>query len=194
MKNILMTANTLSNIWRGQRINVQPILIDYVDASYLTHDDAKSHSGMCYSLGENSTACFFSKSSKQKLVTRSSAEAELYALDTSVCDKQWFRKILEFLGNKQLEPTTIYDDNMSTITLAATNIEPKDCSKHINMRYHYCKEAIKNKEIYLAYISEKEQIADILTKNVTSMADFKRLRGRLMNIHSHPQFTDQTSK
>ena len=148
----------------------------------------------CYSLGDNSTACFFSKSSKQKLVTLSSAEAELYALDTSVCDIQWFRKILEFLGNKQLEPTTIYEDNMSTITLAATNTKPNDCSKHINMRYHSCKEAIKNKEIYLAYISTKEQIADILTKNVTSMADSKRLRGRLMNIHSHPQFTDQTSK
>ena len=71
--------------------NVQPILIGYVDASYLTHEDAKSHSGMCYSLGEKSTACFFSKSSKQKLVTRSSAEAELYALDTSVCDIQWSR-------------------------------------------------------------------------------------------------------
>ena len=49
-------------------------LIGYADASYLTHHDAKSHSGLAYSLGEGSTACFFSKSSKQKLVTRSSGK------------------------------------------------------------------------------------------------------------------------
>ena len=74
-------------------------LIGYADASYLTHYDAKSHSGLAYSLGEGSTACFFSKSSKQKLVTRSSAEAELYALDQCVCDIEWFRAILKFLEN-----------------------------------------------------------------------------------------------
>ena len=104
------------------------ILIAYVDASYLTHDDAKSHSGMCYSLGENSTACFFSKSAKQKLVTRSSAEAELYALDISVCDVQWFRKVLQFLDNTQTEPTIIHEDNMSAMTLATHETKPKDCS------------------------------------------------------------------
>ena len=163
---------------------VKPILVGYVDASYLTHEDAKSHSGICYSLGQGSTACFFSKSAKQKLVTRSSAEAELYALDISVCDVQWFRKVLQFLDNTQTEPTTIYEDNMSAMTLATHETKPKDCSKHINMRYHYCKDAIKNKEIYLEYINTKDQIADILTKNITSISEFKRLRALLMNIQN----------
>ena len=82
-------------------------LIANVDASYLTHEDSKSHSGICYSLGEGNTACFFSRSAKQKLVTRSSAEAELYALELSNIDIQSFRAILKFFGVTQFKPTKI---------------------------------------------------------------------------------------
>ena len=32
-----------------------------VDASYLIHEDSKSHSGICYSLGEGNMACKVSK-------------------------------------------------------------------------------------------------------------------------------------
>ena len=56
------------------------------------------------------------------------------------------------------------------------------------MRYHYCKDAIKNKEVYLEYINTKDQIADILTKNISSISEFKRLRALLMNIqHTDPK-------
>ena len=64
------------------------------------------------------TACFYSKSNKQKLITRSSAEAELIALDLCVVDIVWFRSMLEFLGAKQLQPTIIYEDNQSAMLLA----------------------------------------------------------------------------
>ena len=156
-------------------------LIGYADASYLTHQDAKSHSGLAYSLGEESTACFFSKSSKQKLVTRSSAEAELYALDQCVCDIEWFRTILKFLGSEQLNPTTIFEDNQSAMALAEGNTKVRNCSKHLNMRYFYCKQAIKNKEVTLKYINTKFQVADILTKYIINFKEFLRLRSLLMN-------------
>ena len=47
----------------------------HIDASYGVHEDGKSHSGMHLSLG---LGAFFVKSSKQKIVTKSSTEAELY--------------------------------------------------------------------------------------------------------------------
>ena len=50
----------------------------YVDASYLTHDDSKSHTGYCISFGE--IGCFYSKSVKQTLVSTSSTHAEMRAL------------------------------------------------------------------------------------------------------------------
>jgi hypothetical protein len=46
----------------------------WVDASYAVHVDMKSHTGGTLSLGKGS---IYSTSSKQKLVTRSSTEAEV---------------------------------------------------------------------------------------------------------------------
>ena len=80
--------------------------------------------------------------------------------------------------------TTQIERAMPAMTLATHETKPKDCSKHINMRYHYCKDAIKNKEIYLEYINTKDQIANILTKNITSISQFKRLPALLMNIQN----------
>ena len=124
-------------------------LIGYADASYLTHHDAKSHNGLAYSLGEGSTACFFSKSSEQKLVTRSSVEAELYALGQCVCDIEWFRAILKILSSEQINPTPIFEDNQSAMASAEGSTIVRNCSEHLNMRYLYCKQAIKNNEVTL---------------------------------------------
>ena len=156
-------------------------LVANVDASFLTHDDSKSHSGICYSLGEGNTACFFSRSAKQKLVTRSSAEAELYALDLSIIDIQWFRAMLKFFGNTQLRPTKINEDNQSAMALAEGSTKSKDTSRHIKMRYHYCKEAIQNNEIYLNYVPSGMQVADILTKHISCQRQFVKLRTSLLN-------------
>jgi hypothetical protein len=53
----------------------------YVDASYAVYHDAKSVSGVVLMLGE---AVIYVKSSKQKIVTRSSTEAELVAISDSL--------------------------------------------------------------------------------------------------------------
>ena len=68
--------------------NVKPLLVGYVDANNLIHEDALTYRRFCYSLGEKSTACYFLKSSEQKFVMRSYAVEELYALDITVCDVQ----------------------------------------------------------------------------------------------------------
>jgi hypothetical protein len=96
-------------------------LFSYVDASYNSHSDAKSHSGFTFSIGNN-TAAFHSKSSKQKLVTRSSTESEFFALDSAVTDIQWFRHLLNEFGYTQNKPTTIFEDNQSTILLTKQDV------------------------------------------------------------------------
>ena len=155
-------------------------LFTYIDASYLTHSDAKSHSGMTYRLGCN-TGSFFSRSQKQKLVTRSSAESELCALDKVVCDIQWLRLMLKFLGSNQCGPTVVYEDNKSTMLLASGNAKMREVSRHLNMRYCYVKESISAGEIILEYVNTKDQIADILTKNISCTKEFLRLRKLLLN-------------
>ena len=87
----------------------------------------------------------------------------------------------QFLDNKQKGATKIYEDNMSAMAMATHDTKPKDCSKHINMRYNYCKEAIKKKEVYLEHISTGDQVADVLTKHIPNIANFRRLRALIMN-------------
>ena len=180
-KHIVRYIKGTRNIGLTFSSQAELILYGYADASYLTHNDAKSHSGICYSIGKN-TACFYFKSNKQRLTTRSSAEAELIALDLCVVDIIWFRNMLEFLGAKQSQPTIIYEDNQSAMLLAAGKTKQRESSKHLKMRYHYVQEAIASSTVVLVYIKTNDQPADILTKHIASVKDFCKLRSIIMNL------------
>ena len=54
-------------------------LFAYSDAAFLTHADSKSHSGIHLTLGKE-TGVFHARCLKQKMVTLSSTEAEVYAV------------------------------------------------------------------------------------------------------------------
>ena len=58
------------------------ILKCYVDASYLTHPDSESHHGYCI----GGIGSFYSKSSKQQLISTSSTQSEVRALQSLVID------------------------------------------------------------------------------------------------------------
>ena len=56
----------------------------YVDASFATHNsDMKSHTGVFITRGKGA---FYCRSSKQKLVTKSSTEAELVGISDASSD------------------------------------------------------------------------------------------------------------
>jgi len=56
-------------------------LTAYVDAAYMSHEDASSHTGYCIRLGPSTPKSFFmSKSSEQKCIATSSTHAEIRAL------------------------------------------------------------------------------------------------------------------
>ena len=116
------------------------------------------------------------------MVTRSSAEAELIALDLCVVDIVWFSCMLEFLGAKQLQPTIIYEDNQSAMLLATGKTRLRESSKHLKMRYYYVQQAIASKTVVLIYIKTNEQRADILTKHIASAKDFYKLRSIIMSL------------
>jgi hypothetical protein len=156
-------------------------LVAFLDASHLTHRDGKGHSGLCYRLGFQRSACFAFTSKKQSLVTRSSSESEIYVIDKGCHDIEWFRRMLEFLRCPQDGPTIIYEDNASSIFLAASTAKWSDKSKHINWRYHYALQAIKEKTARLEHIGTDHQIADILTKEIYERKKFCYLRSLLMN-------------
>ena len=73
----------------------------------------------------------------------------------------------------------LFEDNQGTISLSKN---PRDHSrtKHIDIKYHYVREAVKKSEIDVQYCETKRMIADTLTKGLPKPA-FEKLRG-LMNV------------
>lgn len=84
-----------------------------VDASFGGHEDMRSHSEICTSLGKG---VFFAGSSKQKLNTRSSTEAELAGVDDATNKILWTQLSLEQQWYK-MELAIIEQDNKRAILL-----------------------------------------------------------------------------
>ncbi len=151
------------------------------DASFNIHDDAKSHSGIIIQLGAEGGP-IFAKSVKQKIVSRSSTEAELNALYDAIPEVEWLRGLLlEALPNeKDLKlPAIIEQDNKSSIILSETGEAKRGKTKHMQLRLHYIREAIGKGGVNLKYSNTNEILADYLTKPLVGQ-QFQYLRDRLV--------------
>ncbi|KAL0351154.1 UNVERIFIED_CONTAM: Retrovirus-related Pol polyprotein from transposon RE2 [Sesamum radiatum] len=136
-------------------------LVGYTDSDWAgSVDDMKSTSGYTFSLG---SGIFSWASKKQATVAQSSAEAEYIAAAATSNQAIWLRRILEDMGEKQEEPTTIYCDNKSAIAITKNPVQHSR-TKHIDIKYHSLREATTRGEIELKYCSTEEQLADIFTK------------------------------
>ena len=148
----------------------------FVDASYGTHPDGKSHTGRVVSLGRSAPVAV--SSTKQKIVTKSSTEAELVGLSDSVGDGIGVAELLRSLGF-EVKPIRFHQDNMSTIRMAESGASASRRTRHINVRYFFIKERIDSGEIRVSYLPTEEMIADLLTKPIQGKL-FVKLRDRLL--------------
>ena len=174
---VLKYLNQSKDICLTLRCNEPIEIFGYVDASYGTHSDGKGHSGMILSMGEGA---FCSRSCKQKLVSRSSTEAELIALHDMVADVISSRNFLIAQGYN-IGPAKIYQDNASTLILAERGRSTNRATKHINMRYFFIKDRLLNGDIVLEYKPTKMMVADIFTKPLQG-EQFRQLRKILMGM------------
>ena len=148
----------------------------FIDASFATHPDMKSHTGEMITLGGGAILC---KSSKQKLVSRSSTEAELIALNDGLSDALWVKSFLEGQGYKT--NIVINQDNKSTIALAEKGESTTTRTRHINIRYFFIKEKIDNKEVKLVHMKTEDMLADFFSKPLQGSL-FERMRDAILNI------------
>ncbi len=77
----------------------------------------------------------------------------------------WLRSLLARLGLKQSKDTTFYEDNQGAIALTK-NSKTHSRTKHIDIKYHYIREAVGKKDIELVYCPTDQMLADILTKGL----------------------------
>lgn len=132
----------------------------YADASHAVHHDLKGHSGAVITLGKGAVFC---KSSKQKLVSKSSTEAELIGLSDGLTQILWTRLFLQSQGY-QVPPVTVHQDNKSAILLEEKGRSNAGRTRHINIRYFFVKDKIESGEVTVRYTPTEEMIADFFTK------------------------------
>jgi hypothetical protein len=113
----------------------------------------------------------------QKTIALSSAEAEYMAI--SDCSRQavWLRSLLKELG-WFIGPVTISGDSQSAIFLASNPVQEKR-TKHIDIKYHFIREKIEEKQVQLRFVKGEENPADLLTKNLShnKFDKFKKMLG-----------------
>ncbi|PKU66194.1 Retrovirus-related Pol polyprotein from transposon TNT 1-94 [Dendrobium catenatum] len=134
----------------------------------------KSTSGFCTFLGKTLISWTVKK---QQTVSRSSTESEYRALASATADTIWIKRLLEDFRIHHHHPVDVFCDNTSTIALANNPVFHAR-TKHIEIDQRFIRDHIQNNTIRLLPISTKDQIADILTKPL-STSRFKDLRSKL---------------
>lgn len=93
------------------------------------------------------------------------------ALSTAVYEALWFKQILPDLKLDIPKLICVYEDNKSTIALCNTLSNAKH-SKHIDTKYKFIKEKIKEGIIAIKYLKSEDLVANICTKSLL-LSSFK---------------------
>lgn len=132
-----------------------------IDAAYGVHPDGKSHTGSCVVIGERGAV--HCKSAKQQIVTKSSTEAELVALSDSSNQALNLRNFI--IGQGHLYgPVTVYQDNMSCMSLIERGRSAAERTRHIAIKYFWLKERVDQGEARVYHLGTKDMNANLLTK------------------------------
>ena len=152
----------------------------FVDASYGTHGDFRSHTGGCLMLGEGTPV---SISRKQKLNSKSSTEAEVIGVDDVLGHIIWTRNFMLCQGH-DIKDNIVYQDNESAMLLEKNGrASSTKRTKHMNIRYFLVKDRISKKEMSVQYCNTKEMLGDYFSKPVQGR-QFYKFRKRIMNLCS----------
>ena len=119
-------------------------------------------------------------SSKQKLNTKSSTEAELVGADDMMGPLLWTKNFLEAQGYKS-QRIVLYQNNTSAMLLEKYDRESSSKrTHHINIRYFFIKDCIQIKDFKVKYCPTDDIVADYLTKLLQG-AKFNKFRKAIMN-------------
>jgi Reverse transcriptase (RNA-dependent DNA polymerase) len=113
----------------------------------------------------NAIACW--KSKGQRSVTLSSSEAEYVALSEAAKEVKFIWMILKSMGFEVKSPITVRVDNIGAIFMSE-NVTTSERTKHVDTRFRFVNEFVKDGFIEVIFVRTKENAADIFTKNTNT--------------------------
>lgn len=152
---------------KSNNVNIE----GYVDADWSNDvNDRRSYSGFCYILSGSviSWSC-----SKQKCIALSSTEAE-YVSISEACKEAAYLRNLQYEVTKRMYCIALFNDSMSAQKLLLNPVFHNK-TKHIDVRYHYCREMINENIVSVNYLCTSDMPADLLTKSLNGVKHYKHL-------------------
>lgn len=150
----------------------------WIDVSFAVHPDMRSHMGAIFTLCKGAIS---SISTKQKVNTRLSTEAELVGIDDVISKVLWTKRFIEAQGF-QLRANIVYRDNTSLMQLEENGRQSASKrTQHFNIKYFYVTDLIIRREMEIKYCRTDLMIADYHTKPLTGIS-FEKFRNIIMNI------------
>ena len=148
----------------------------WIDASYATHHDMRSHTGGVVSFGIGGIVC---KSSKQKINTKSSTEAELVGVSDYLPNTIWVMNFMKAQGHS-ISASYLAQDNQSAMRLEQNGrASAGQRSRHINIRHFWVTDRLKSDGIILKHCPTDLMLADFLTKPLQGSL-FRKFRAVLL--------------
>ena len=123
-------------------------------------DSRRSVTGYCMFVG---SALIAWRSTKQDVVSHSSAESEYRAMSEADREMLWFRMMMEDLWIDVREAAPLYCDNTAAIHIANNSVF-HERTKHMERDCHIVRERVKMGMIKTLHVRSEHQLADILTK------------------------------
>jgi len=149
--------------------NSSCVLQGFSDADWAgDHETRRSTTGFTFIFGGPAVSW---GSKLQKTVALSTMAAEYMALCEASKEAVWLNKLVQSVASQGLRtaisggPINIKVDNSGCIDFSKNPVEHKH-TKHIDIRYHFVREAITTDKVTLEHCATDDMVADPMTKEL----------------------------
>ncbi|MCO5602523.1 hypothetical protein L7F22_056656 [Adiantum nelumboides] len=141
-------------------VGVDLSVMGYTNSDYASDlDNTRSTLGYAFTMAGGAVSW---RSRLQTCVTQSTTEVEYVAASEACKEAIWLGQLVTNLGIKEKMPMLHYD-SQSAIHLACNPIYHSKI-KHVDVKYHFIREMVEDKQIQLVKFHTIDNPADLLTK------------------------------
>jgi hypothetical protein len=147
-----------------------PVFEGYSDSNWISDaDEIKATSEFVFTLAGAAVAW---RSCKQIVLTKSTAEAELVALETTTNEAEWLRELLMDLPlfEKPVPPILMYCDNQSMLAQVMNAKDNSKSNRHIKRWLKTIRKMRNSGVIAVSHVRTENNLADPFTKGLSRNA------------------------